>query len=220
MTLAAAVFWLATTRPPADPETAAQGQPAAGGVPGGTDGVLAEPRSGAASLDTPAVSARSGAEREWASIALRNADARRRSIPVDHAAAVHFQEGEAAMRGGDWDLAVQRFQQFIGRDPASVWAPLAFASIADARLLKGDLESLELALDQFEEYLEFFPESGEAEGVALKRDLLNLALDREGRLRPDARAELLAFLHEHPEGDPARLAEYLLERIEVLGGTG
>ncbi|MGQ0732676.1 MAG: outer membrane protein assembly factor BamD [Acidobacteriota bacterium] len=132
-----------------------------------------------------------------------------------------FQRGEAEFKERNWMAAREYYRQVVDNYPQSPYRPDAKLAVGDTYIGEGSSEALLLAVNEFREFLTFYPTHARADyaqyRLAFAYTEQMLAPDRDQTATRDAIKELQVFLDRYPNsalmGQVAQLRRDAKDRL-------
>ena len=142
--------------------------------------------------------------------------ARQGTIPegVAEADAFLFEQGQRALKDRKWLQAREYFRQIVDNYPQSPFRPDAKLAVGDTYIGEGTTESLLLAVNEFREFLTFYPTNARADyaqyrlAVAFSEQMLGP--ERDQSATRDTIKELETFVQRYPNSPLLEEARALL----------
>ena len=122
--------------------------------------------------------------------ALAACGAKRSQIPPGTAEADKFlfERGQEELKERNWLRAREYFRQIVDNYPQSPFRPDAKLAVGDTYIGEDTTESLLLAVNEFREFLTFYPTNPRADYAQFRLGFRLLGADAGGRSRPDRHA--------------------------------
>lgn len=132
-----------------------------------------------------------------------------------------FDKGEAALTERKWANAREYFRQIVDNYPQSTYRPDAKLAVGDSYIGENTSESLLLAVNEFREFLTFYPTNARADYAQYKLGYAHaeqmLRPERDQSATRDAVKELNVFAERYPNSalmpDAAKLLRESKDRI-------
>lgn len=125
-----------------------------------------------------------------------------------------FKQGEAALKDEKWTQAREYFRQIVDNYPQSEYRPDAKLAVGDTYIGEDTTESLLLGINEFREFLTFYPTHGRADYAQYRLSYgytqQMLGADRDQSATRDAVKELEVFMQRYPNSTIRPVAEQLL----------
>jgi len=153
-----------------------------------------------------------------ASVAAAGCGASRSEVPPGTAEADQFlfTRGQEELKERHWVQAREYFRQIVDNYPQSQYRPDAKLAVGDTYIGEDTTESLLLAVNEFREFLTFYPTNQRADyaqyrlGVAYSEQML--APERDQTATRDVIRELTTFVERYPNSSLAPEAKTLLRQ--------
>ena len=125
-----------------------------------------------------------------------------------------FDRGQEELKERNWLRAREFFRQIVDNYPQSPYRPDAKLAVGDTYIGEGTTEALLLAVNEFREFLTFFPTNPRADyaqfRLATAYSEQMLSADRDQSATRDAMKELQVFLDRYPNSSLAPEARKLM----------
>jgi outer membrane protein assembly factor BamD len=135
-----------------------------------------------------------------------------------------YKQGSEYLKNLQYIKARLAFQTLINSYSNSDLAPLSYIEIGDSFFNEGGPENLAQAVQEYENFIKFFPSHPKVPDVQMKIIAANWkrlkAPDRDRQYALRVEKEVKSFLEQFPDSEYAPIARQLLDRIqEVLSKT-
>lgn len=125
-----------------------------------------------------------------------------------------FTQGEAALKDEKWTQAREYYRQIVDNYPQSEYRPDAKLAVGDTYIGEDTTESLLLGINEFREFLTFYPTHARADyaqyRLAYGYTQQMLGADRDQSSTREAVKELEVFMQRYPNSTIRPVAEQLL----------
>ncbi|MDE3157035.1 MAG: outer membrane protein assembly factor BamD [Acidobacteriota bacterium] len=129
-----------------------------------------------------------------------------------------YEQGEASLKAHHWTDAHELFQKIVDNYPQSQYVPQARLGLGDAYLGQKTPESLVLALNQYREYLTYYPTSDQAPYAQYQLAMTHFnqmrGPERDQTQTRDAIQEFETFLQRYPNSTLVADAEKRLREAK------
>ena len=129
-----------------------------------------------------------------------------------------FKRGQEEMKEENWLRAREYFRQIVDNYPQSTFRPDAKLAVGDTMIGEDTTESLLLAINEFKEFLTFYPTHPRADyaqfRMAVAYSEKMLAADRDQTATKDVVRELHAFVERYPNSSLLPEARKLLRQAQ------
>jgi outer membrane protein assembly factor BamD len=144
----------------------------------------------------------------------------RAAVPPANAEADQFlfERGSAEFKEGNWIVAREYYRQIVDNYPQSQYRPDAKLGVGDTYIGEHTTESLLLAVNEFREFLTFYPTSPRADyaqfRLAFAQSEQMLAPERDQTNTREAIKELQVFVERYPNSPLLSEAQALLRKAK------
>ncbi len=155
-----------------------------------------------------------------AALSLGACGARRATVPPANADADQFlfERGSAEFKDRKWIAAREYYRQIVDNYPQSQYRPDAKLGVGDSYIGEHSTESLLLAVNEFREFLTFYPTSPRADyaqyRLAFAQSEQMLAPERDQTNTREAIKELQVFLDRYPNSPILPDAQALMRKAK------